>query len=148
MRDINDKRLRDDEDDDPGTGQSPRVGEPSSSSNRLLKRENPELVESEARWKRTRFGEKTLLKRKFSVAMPENTESASHDSLAGSSGDVVRNIVGLVHLIESTIRQHLRTAKRHLARSDKFDHTHTLGDKQVSNTLQRKAAKQQNSWRL
>ena len=47
VRDINDKRLRDDEDDDPGAGQSPRVGEPSSSSNRLLKRKNPELVESE-----------------------------------------------------------------------------------------------------
>ena len=82
MRDINDKRPRDDEDDDPGAGQSPRVGEPSSSSKRFLKCENLEVVDSEARSKRTRFGEKTLFKRKFSVAMPENTESTAHDSLA------------------------------------------------------------------
>ena len=49
VRDINDKRLRDDEDDDPGAGQSPRVGEPSSSSKRLLKRKNLEVVDSDAR---------------------------------------------------------------------------------------------------
>ena len=110
MRDINDKRQRDDEDDDPGAGQSPRVGEPSSSSNRLLKRENPEVVDSEARSKRIRLKEKTLWKRKFSEAMPENTESASHDSLAGSSGDAMRNIVGIVHFAESTIQQQLQIA--------------------------------------
>ena len=62
--------------------QSPRVGEPSSSSNRLLKRKNSELVESEARSKRIRLREKTQLKRKFSVAMPKDTESSAHDSLA------------------------------------------------------------------
>ena len=114
VRDINDKRVRDDEDDDPGAGQSPRVGEPSSSSKRLLKRNNPELVDSEARSKRIRVGEKTLLKRKFSEAMPENTELAVPDSLAGSSGAAVTNLVGLVHLTESTIQRHLQTGITHI----------------------------------
>ena len=90
VRDINDKRLRDDEDDDPGAAQSPRVGEPSSSSNRFLKRENLEVVESEARSKSIRLGEKTLLKRTLYEAMPENTESAVLDSLTGSSGYTMR----------------------------------------------------------
>ena len=109
VRDINDKRLRDDADDDPGAGQSPRVGEPSSSSKRMLNRENPEVVDSEARSKSIRLGEKTLLKRKFSEAMPKDTELAVPDSLAGSSGDATRNIVGIVHLTESKIQQHSQT---------------------------------------
>ena len=147
--DINDKRQRDDEDDDPGAGQSPRVGERSSSSKRFLKRENLEVADSEALSKRTRFGEMTLFKTKFSEAMPNETESASHDSLAGSSGDAMRNIVGIVHFAESTIQQQQQIANDiwHEATSS-ITHTDTLGENKVSKTLQRKAAKQQNSWRL
>ena len=113
VRDINDKRLRDDEDDDPGAGQSPRVGEPSSSSKRLLKRKNPELVESEGQKEfaseRRHCGRESF---PWQCRRIQNQPrmTVSHDSLAGSSGDSMRNIVGIVHFAESTIRQYMRAA--------------------------------------
>ena len=105
------------------------------------------MVECEARSIRIRLREKTLLKRKFSEAMPENTELVVPDSLAGSSGDAVTNLVGNVHLTESTIQQYMRAAND-ISHEATSSITHTLVDKQVSNTLQSPAAKQQNSWRL
>ena len=133
--------------------QSPRVGEPSSSSNRLVKRKNPELVESEGQKEfaseRRHCGRESF---PWQCRRIQNQPrmTVSHDSLAGSSGDSMRNIVGIVHFTESTIRQQLQIANDISHEVDKFHHTHkdTLGDKQVSNTLQRPAAKQQNAWRL
>ena len=151
VRDINDKRLRDDEDDDPGAGQSPRVGEPSSSSNRLVKRKNPQLVESEGQKQfaseRRHCGRESF---PWQCRRIQNQPrmTVSHDSLAGSSGDSMR-----WELFTSLSRQFdnscgPQTTSRMKRQVPSHTHKDTLGDKQVSNTLQRTAAKQQNSWRL